>query len=43
MNHRAAVARDIVPVVEDHYIGFEVEDHMDFVAAEVGEVSGLLA
>lgn len=43
MNHQAAVVHDIVPVVEDHHMGFEVGDHMGFVTAEVGEVSGLLA
>ena len=43
MNHRAAVARDIVPVEEDRHMGFVAEDHMDFVTAEVEGASGWLA
>lgn len=43
MNRQAVVVRDTVPVEEDRHMGFVAEDHMDFVTAEVGEVSGQLA
>ena len=42
-SHQAVVVRDIVPVVVGRHMGFVAEDHMDFVIAEVGMASGLLA
>jgi len=43
MSHQAVVVRDIGPVVGGRHMGFVAEDHMDFVIAEVGMASGLLA
>jgi len=43
MSHQAVVVRDIGPVVGERHMGFVAEDHMDFVIAEVGVASGLLA
>lgn len=43
MSHQAVVVRDIGPAVGERHMGFVAEDHTDFVAAEVGVASGLLA